>query len=171
MCLLVPYFRLFQWGFRAPCSLAPRAADRLALLWFHQELTTLTLRMQPSENLTWSTWHEFIGYFCHLSAPSQIISKNFNTLYIHHGYSTHRTPVFIICNIRIRCLGTTYKFSNFIILYCAYCNLFYLDRNVIQVGAKRTHVFQIIVTLFIFNIKNYVNTKTTCNKCSFDYLH
>jgi len=41
----------------------------------------------------------------------------------------------------------------------------------IQGGAKRTHVFQIIVTLFIFNIKNYVNTKTTCNKCSFDYLH
>jgi len=24
---------------------------------------------------------------------------------------------------------------------------------------------------FIFNIKNYVNTKTTCNKRSFDYLH
>ena len=41
----------------------------------------------------------------------------------------------------------------------------------IQGGAKRTHVFKIIVTLFIFNIKNYVNTKTTCNKCSFDYLH
>ena len=38
-------------------------------------------------------------------------------------------------------------------------------------GAKRTHIFQIIVTLFIFNIKNYVSTKTTCNKCSFDYLH
>ena len=37
-------------------------------------------------------------------------------------------------------------------------------------GAKRTHFFQIIVTLFIFNIKNYVNTKTACNKCSFDYL-
>ena len=43
--------------------------------------------------------------------------------------------------------------------------------NLIQGGAKRTHVFQIIVTLFIFNIKNYVNTKTTCNKCSFGYLH
>ena len=42
---------------------------------------------------------------------------------------------------------------------------------IIPCGAKRTHVFQIIVTLFIFNIKNYVNTKTTCNKCSFDYLH
>jgi len=42
--------------------------------------------------------------------------------------------------------------------------------NVIQFGAKRTYV-QIIVTLFIFNIKNYVNTKTTCKKCSFDYLH
>ena len=40
----------------------------------------------------------------------------------------------------------------------------------LQCGAKRTHVLQIIVTLFIFNIKN-VNTKTTCNKCSFDYLH
>ena len=24
---------------------------------------------------------------------------------------------------------------------------------------------------FIFNIKNYVNTKITCIKCSFDYLH
>jgi len=44
--------------------------------------------------------------------------------------------------------------------------------HIIQSGAKRTHVFQIIVTLFIFNIKkNYVSTKTTCNKCSFDYLH
>jgi hypothetical protein len=28
--------------------------------------------------------------------------------------------------------------------------------KIIQGGAKRTHVFQIIVTLFIFNIKNYV---------------
>jgi len=45
-------------------------------------------------------------------------------------------------------------------------------RTCIQCGAKRTHVFQIIVTLFIFNInRNHVNTKTTCNKCSFDYLH
>jgi len=43
--------------------------------------------------------------------------------------------------------------------------------SVIQGGAKRTHVFQIIVTLFIFNIKNYVNTKTTRNKWSFDYLN
>jgi hypothetical protein len=33
------------------------------------------------------------------------------------------------------------------------------------------NVFQIIVTLFIFNIKNVFNTKTTCSKCSFDYLH
>jgi len=41
----------------------------------------------------------------------------------------------------------------------------------IQGGAERKHVFQIIVTLFIFNIKNHVNTKTTCNKRSFDYLH
>jgi len=35
---------------------------------------------------------------------------------------------------------------------------------------KNAFFFQIIVTFFIFNIKNYVNTKTTCNKCSFDYL-
>jgi len=40
----------------------------------------------------------------------------------------------------------------------------------IQGGEKSTHVFQIIVTLFIFNIKNYVNTKSTYNKCSFEYL-
>ena len=44
-------------------------------------------------------------------------------------------------------------------------------RKIIPGGAKRTHVFQIIVTLFIFNIKNYVDTRTTCNKCSFDYLN
>ena len=36
---------------------------------------------------------------------------------------------------------------------------------------KKNAFFQIIVTFFIFNIKNYVNTKTNCNKCSFDYLH
>ena len=48
---------------------------------------------------------------------------------------------------------------------------YYVTIMLIQGGAKRMHVFQIIVTLFIFNIKNYVNTKTTCNKCSFDYLH
>ena len=41
----------------------------------------------------------------------------------------------------------------------------------INSGAKRTHFFQIIVNFFIFNIKKYVNTTTTCNKCSFDYLH
>jgi len=44
-------------------------------------------------------------------------------------------------------------------------------RTAIYRVAQKTHVFQIIVTLFIFNVKNYVNTKTTCNKCSFDYLH
>ena len=36
---------------------------------------------------------------------------------------------------------------------------------------KKNAFFQIIVTFFIFNIKNYVHTKKTCNKCSFDYLH
>jgi len=36
---------------------------------------------------------------------------------------------------------------------------------------KMNAFFQIIVTFFIFNIKNFVNTKTTCNECSFDYLH
>ena len=36
---------------------------------------------------------------------------------------------------------------------------------------ERIFFFQIIVTVFIFNIKNYINTKTTCNKCSFDYVH
>jgi len=48
--------------------------------------------------------------------------------------------------------------------------LYYLSVS-IQDGAKRTHVFQIIVTLFIFNLKKIFNTKTTCNKYSFDYLH
>ena len=43
--------------------------------------------------------------------------------------------------------------------------------DVIQGGAKRTHVFQIIVTLFIFNIKKLFQHQKTCNKCSFDYLH
>ena len=38
-------------------------------------------------------------------------------------------------------------------------------------GAKRTYVFQIIVTLFIFNIKKLCQHKKACNKCSFDYLH
>ena len=33
-------------------------------------------------------------------------------------------------------------------------------------GAKRPHVFQIIVTLFIFNIKKLCQHQTTCNKCS-----
>jgi len=35
---------------------------------------------------------------------------------------------------------------------------------------QKTHFFQIIVTFFQYKI-NYINTKTTCNKCSFDYLH
>jgi hypothetical protein len=33
------------------------------------------------------------------------------------------------------------------------CFLLGINLNLIQGGAKRTHVFQIIVTLFIFNIK------------------
>jgi len=37
--------------------------------------------------------------------------------------------------------------------------------------AQKERIFQIIVTFFISILKNYVNTKTTCNKCSFDYLH
>jgi len=41
----------------------------------------------------------------------------------------------------------------------------------IHSGTKRTHFFQIIVTILFSILKNYVNTKTTCNKCSFDYLH
>jgi len=41
----------------------------------------------------------------------------------------------------------------------------------IHSGAKRMHFFS-NVTFFYFQYKkNYVNTKTTCNKCSFDYLH
>ena len=44
-------------------------------------------------------------------------------------------------------------------------------RRNIQGGAKRTHVFQIIVTLFIFNIKKLCQHQKPCNKCSFDYLH
>ena len=36
---------------------------------------------------------------------------------------------------------------------------------------KNAFFFSNNCNLFIFNIKNYVNTKTTCNKCSFDYLH
>ena len=35
---------------------------------------------------------------------------------------------------------------------------------------KKNEFFQIIIT-FYFQYKNYFNTKTTCNKCSFDYLH
>ena len=61
-------------------------------------------------------------------------------------------------------------------LCCAGCMLWLVNMYcelcfVIHSGAKRTHFFQIIVTFFIFSIKKYVNTKTTCNKCSFDYLH
>lgn len=99
-------------------------------------LTSLTLRMQHSEKLMWRRWLEHIGHFCHLSAPPQSISKNFNTVYIHRAHSAHRTPVFITYNIRIRCLNTAYKFCNFIILYstvyCASRNLFYFNRNIIQ---------------------------------------
>jgi len=41
-----------------------------------------------------------------------------------------------------------------------------------RVARKERMFFQVIVTLFIFKIKkNHVNTKTSCNKCSFDYLH
>jgi len=36
---------------------------------------------------------------------------------------------------------------------------------------KKNAFFLNNCNFFIFNIKNYVNTKTTCNKCSFDYLH
>ena len=47
-----------------------------------------------------------------------------------------------------------------------------IDRRLVHSGAKRTHFFfQIIVTFFNFQYKKIVNTKTTCNKCSFDYLH
>ena len=45
------------------------------------------------------------------------------------------------------------------------------DPSYTQWRKKNAFFFQIIVTFFIFNIKNYVNTKTTCNKCSFHYLH
>jgi len=38
-------------------------------------------------------------------------------------------------------------------------------------GAKRKHYFSNNCNFYIFNIKNYVNTKITRNKCSFDYLH
>ena len=38
-------------------------------------------------------------------------------------------------------------------------------------GTKRTLFFQIIVTFLFSILKNYVNTKITCNKCSLDYLH
>ena len=42
----------------------------------------------------------------------------------------------------------------------------------IHTGTKRMHFFFQIIVTFLFSIwKNYVNTKTTCNKCSFDYLH
>jgi len=56
-------------------------------------------------------------------------------------------------------------------LYSRRSESFHSRRNCNCATRKRTHVFQIIITLFIFNIKKYVNTKTTCNKCSFDYLH
>jgi len=46
-----------------------------------------------------------------------------------------------------------------------------LQQTYTQWRKKNAFFFQIIVTFFISNIKNYVNTKTTCNKCSFDYLH
>jgi len=36
--------------------------------------------------------------------------------------------------------------------------------------AKKERIFSHNFNFFIFNIKNYVNTKTTRNKCSFDYL-
>ena len=36
---------------------------------------------------------------------------------------------------------------------------------------QKERIFSNNSSFFIFNIKNYVNTKTTCNECSFDYLH
>ena len=36
---------------------------------------------------------------------------------------------------------------------------------------KKKAFFSDNCNFFIFNIKKYVNTKTTCNKCSFNYLH
>jgi len=42
--------------------------------------------------------------------------------------------------------------------------------NTVYTVAEKNAFFQIIVTSFIFNIKNYVYTKITYNKCSFDYL-
>jgi len=36
---------------------------------------------------------------------------------------------------------------------------------------KKNAFFSNNCNFFIFSIKNYVNTKTTCNKCSFVYLH
>jgi len=35
--------------------------------------------------------------------------------------------------------------------------------------AQKEHIFS--NNCNFFNIKNYVNTKISCNKCSFDYLH
>jgi len=37
--------------------------------------------------------------------------------------------------------------------------------------AQKERIFSNNCNFFIFNIENYVNTKTTCNKYSFDYLH
>jgi len=37
--------------------------------------------------------------------------------------------------------------------------------------AQKERIFSNNCNLFIYNIKNYFNTITTCNECSFDYLH
>jgi len=49
------------------------------------------------------------------------------------------------------------------------CNIYKKGAN--KLRRKRTHFFSNNCNFFVFNIKNYVNTKTACNKCSFDYLH
>jgi len=48
----------------------------------------------------------------------------------------------------------------------------YMVVEIYTVTRKERTFFQIIVTFFNFRYKkNYVNTKATCKKCSFDYLH
>ena len=64
-----------------------------------------------------------------------------------------------------------------------FCGTIYVSGNVkshyehfvlVQGGAKITHVFFFSNNcnfVYFQYKKNYVNTETTCNKCSFDYLH
>ena len=88
-------------------------------------------------------------------------------LFRHRSSRTSHRSFIVYCSVS----SVMKSLIDFITKNTAFRGIYVHVTPFIRTGwCKKNAFFQIIVTLFIFNIKNYVNAKTTCNKCSFDYL-